>query len=91
MGNRLVPIVLVALLAIIQAQLWLGKGGVPTVAELERALQAQKAENEEARRKIDQLTAEVNDLKEGLNMVEDRARNELGMVKPNEIFVQIAK
>ena len=91
MGNRLVPMVLVALLAIIQAQLWLGKGGVPTVAELERALQAQKAENEEARRKIDQLTAEVNDLKEGLNMVEDRARNELGMVKPNEIFVQIAK
>ena len=91
MGNRLVPIVLVALLAIIQAQLWLGKGGVPTVAELERALQAQKAENEEARRKIDQLTAEVNDLKEGLNMVEERARNELGMVKPNEIFVQIAK
>jgi len=91
MGNRLVPIVLVALLAIIQAQLWLGKGGVPTVAELERALQAQKAENEEARRRIDQLTAEVNDLKEGLNMVEERARNELGMVKPNEIFVQIAK
>jgi cell division protein FtsB len=91
MGNRLVPIVLVALLAIIQAQLWLGKGGVPTVAELERALQTQKAENEEAHRKIDQLSAEVNDLKEGLNMVEERARNELGMVKPNEIFVQIAK
>ena len=91
MGNRLVPMVLIALLAIIQAQLWLGKGGVSTVAELERALQAQKADNEEARRKIDQLTAEVNDLKEGLNMVEDRARNELGMVKPNEIFVQIAK
>jgi cell division protein FtsB len=91
MGNRLVPIVLVALLAIIQAQLWLGKGGVPSVAELERALQTQKAENEEAHRKIDQLSAEVNDLKEGLNMVEERARNELGMVKPNEIFVQIAK
>lgn len=91
MGNRLVPIVLVALLAIIQAQLWLGKGGVPTVAELERALQAQRTENEEAHRKIDQLTAEVNDLKEGLNMVEERARHELGMVKPNEIYVQIAK
>ena len=91
MGNRLVPIVLVALLAIIQAQLWLGKGGVPTVAELERALQAQRTENEEAHRKIDQLTAEVNDLKECLNMVEERARHELGMVKPNEIYVQIAK
>ena len=91
MGNRTVPIVLVALLVILQGQLWLGRGGVPTVAELERELQQQKATNEEARRKIEQLSAEVNDLKEGLNMVEERARQELGMVKPNEIYVQIAK
>jgi len=91
MGNRLIPLVLIALLVILQAQLWLGKGGIPSVAELERAVQEQKAKNEEAHRKIDQLTAEVNDLKEGLNMVEERARQELGMVKPNEIYVQIAK
>jgi cell division protein FtsB len=91
MGNRTVPIVLIALLVILQGQLWLGRGGVPTVAELERELQQQKATNEEARRKIEQLSAEVNDLKEGLNMVEERARHELGMVKPNEIYVQIAK
>ena len=91
MGNRLVPMVLIALLAIIQAQLWLGKGGVPTVAELERELKQQKMANDEAHRKIDQLNAEVNDLKEGLNMVEERARHELGMVKSNEIYVQIAK
>ena len=91
MGNRLVPVVLIALLAIIQAQLWLGKGGVPSVAELERELKQQKAANEEARLQIEQLNAEVSDLKEGLNMVEERARQELGMVKPNEIFVQIAK
>jgi cell division protein FtsB len=91
MGNRLVPIVLIALLAIIQAQLWLGKGGVPTVAELERELQQQKLANDLAQRKNEQLDAEVNDLKEGLNMVEERARQELGMVKPNEIYVQIAK
>ena len=91
MGNRTVPIVLVALLVILQGQLWLGRGGVPTVAELERELAQQKATNEEARRKIEQLSAEVNDLKEGLNMVEERARHELGMVKPNEIYVQIAK
>lgn len=91
MGKRLIPAVLIALLAIIQAQLWLGRGGLPNVAELERELQQQKIANEEARRKIEQLSAEVNDLKEGLNMVEERARHELGMVKPNEIFVQIAK
>jgi cell division protein FtsB len=61
------------------------------VAELERELQQQKVANEEASRKIEQLSAEVNDLKEGLNMVEERARHELGMVKPNEIYVQVAK
>ena len=91
MGNRLVPVVLIALLAIVQAQLWFGRGSMSNVAELERELQQQKASNEETRRTNEQLSAEVNDLKEGLNMVEERARNELGMVKPNEIFVQIAK
>jgi cell division protein FtsB len=91
MGNRLVPMVLIALLGILQAQLWLGRGGVPTVAELEHELQQQKAANEAAQRQIEQLNAEVSDLKEGLNMVEERARHELGMVKPNEIYVQIAK
>ena len=91
MGNRLVPMVLIALLAIVQAQLWFGRGGMPNVAELERELQQQKIDNEAARRQIEQLSAEVNDLKEGLNMVEERARHELGMVKPNEIYVQVAK
>ena len=91
MGNRLVPIVLFALLAIVQAQLWFGPGGLPHVSELRQELAQQKQANEEARRRMDQLSAEVNDLKEGLNMVEERARHELGMVKANEIFVQIAK
>jgi cell division protein FtsB len=91
MGNRLVPILLITLLAIIQGQLWFGRGSLPNAADLERQVKQQKAANEEARRTNEQLSAEVNDLKEGLNMVEERARHELGMVKPNEIFVQIAK
>jgi cell division protein FtsB len=91
MGNRLVPIVLFALLAIVQAQLWFGPGSLPHVRELRQELAQQKQANEEARRRMEQLSAEVNDLKEGLNMVEERARHELGMVKANEIFVQIAK
>ena len=91
MGNRLVPIVLVTLLVIVQAQLWFGRGSLRNVAELEHQLQQEKQANEEARRVNEQLSAEVNDLKEGLNMVEERARHELGMVKPNEIYVQIAK
>jgi cell division protein FtsB len=91
MGNRLVPIVLVTLLVIVQAQLWFGRGSLRNVAVQERQLQQEKQANEEARRVNEQLSAEVNDLKEGLNMVEERARHELGMVKPNEIYVQIAK
>ena len=91
MGSRLVPIVLITLLVIVNAQLWFGRGSLPNVAKLEQELQQQKASNEEARRTNEQLNAEVNDLKEGLNMVEERARQELGMVKANEIFVQIAK
>jgi len=91
MGNRLVPIVLFALLAIVQAQLWFGPGSLPHVSELRQELAQQKQANEEARRRMEQLRAEINDLKEGLNMVEERARHELGMVKANEIFVQIAK
>ena len=61
------------------------------MSELQKELELQKESNEEARKKIEQLSAEVNDLKEGLNMVEERARHELGMVKANEIYVQIAK
>ncbi len=91
MEKRLLPAVLLALLVIFQGQLWLGKGGIPTVADLERKVQEQKLTNDKARLVNEQLGAEINDLKEGLNMVEERARNELGMVKPNEIYVQIAK
>lgn len=90
-GTRLVPVVLVVLLLLLQGQLWFGRGSLPHVAELEQKVQEQKRANEEARRANEQLSAEVKDLKEGLNMVEERARHELGMVKPNEIFVQITK
>ena len=91
MGKRLLPAILLTLLVVFQGQLWLGKGGIPTVSELERKLQEQHTANDKARLVNEQLSAEINDLKEGLNMVEERARNELGMVKPNEIYVQIAK
>jgi cell division protein FtsB len=91
MGNRLLPIVLVALLLMLQGQLWFGRGSLSHVSELDEQRQQQKTANETARRTNEQLSAEVSDLKEGLNMVEERARHELGMVKPNEVFVQISK
>ena len=91
LGNRLVPVLLIALLAILHAQLWYGRGSVPNVALLVDQLKVQKQQNEQAHRVNEQLSAEVRDLKEGLEMVEEKARLELGLVKPNEIYVQFAK
>lgn len=91
MGKRFVPLILIALLVILHAQLWLGRGSVPNVSELQQRLDAQKAANAQAQRTNEQLASEVRDLKEGLEMVEEKARTELGMVRPNEIYVQVAK
>ena len=88
MGSRIVPIVLLAVLAAVHAQLWSGRGSIPSVQEMQRQLAVQKAANAVASQAIARLTSEVNDLKEGLEMVEEKARSELGMVKPNEIYVQ---
>lgn len=87
---RLVTLALLALIALVHAELWLGKGGVPRVMELQARLDDQKTLNEAAHARNEQLTAEVSDLKEGLEMVEEKARFELGMVKPDEIYVQLA-
>ena len=91
MGNRFVPAILIALLVLFHAQLWMGRGSIPTVRDMQRRLDEQLAKNIKAQADNDQLAAEVRDLKEGLEMVEEKARNELGMVKPNEIFVQVSK
>ena len=88
MGSRIVPIVLLGLLAALQMQLWSGRGSIPSVQEMQRQLAAQKAANAVASQAIARLASEVHDLKAGLDMVEEKARSELGMVKPNEIYVQ---
>ncbi len=87
---RFVTAALLLLIALVHAELWFGKGGVPRVMELQSRLDEQTTANEAARRRNDQLLAEVSDLKEGLEMVEEKARRELGMVKPDEILVQIS-
>lgn len=91
MGRRFVPALLLVLLLLLQAQLWLGKGGLPAVSKLDNELTTKTQSNEAARLRNTQINAEVTDLKEGMGMVEERARQELGMVKPGEILVQIAK
>jgi len=90
MRKHLAPAVLITLLVILQAQLWFGRGSIPAVARLTEQLRSQKQQNQQAQLANDRLAAEVRDLKEGLDMVEEKARMELGMVKPNEIFVQVA-
>jgi cell division protein FtsB len=89
MAKRLVPALLIALLAVVHAQLWFGRGSVASVGEAQRKLQAQLQANTKAREANDRLAAEVRDLQEGLEMVEEKARLELGMVKPNELFVSV--
>lgn len=87
MGPRAVPTILITLLLIVNWQLWSGRGSVPSVSQLQQKLDAQNTANAQARLANERLASEVRDLKEGLEMVEERARSELGMVKPNEIFV----
>ncbi|MEK8048896.1 cell division protein FtsB [Ideonella sp. DXS22W] len=85
---RFVTLALVALLAVVQYSLWLGDGGLRHVAAKQRELDGKLRANAERQRTNERLLAEVDDLRQGLEMVEERARSELGMVKPDEVFVQ---
>ncbi len=87
---RFVTAVLLLLLVGVQAGLWLGEGGLPQTMKLQGQLEAQLKRNAGQRHAIERLNAEVDDLRQGLEMVEERARTDLGMVKPNEILVQYA-
>lgn len=85
---KIVTAALLVLIALVQAELWFGKGGMSHVVQLQSQLKTQERANAEARQRNQRLAAEIADLKEGLEMVEEKARNELGMVKPDEILVQ---
>lgn len=90
MGARLTAVLLLGLLGLVHAQLWLGRGNVHQVNALRQQLAEQTKANEQASLRNEQLAHEVRDLQEGLTMVEEIARYELGMVKPNEVFVQVS-
>ncbi len=91
MKARWVAALLVGLLVVLHVQLWSGRGSVTQVRDWRSELQKLEAANAEARLRNEQLANEVRDLQEGLDMVEELARHDLGMVKPNEIFVQIQR
>ena len=80
---------LVALIALLQYPLWLGKGGWIRVWDYERQLQAQRQVNQKLEQRNAGLDAEVRDLKSGSEAIEERARYELGMIKEGEVFVQV--
>lgn len=82
---------LAALLAFLQYRLWLGAGGNASVAELEQQVQAQTRENAGLEQRNDALAAEVEDLKSGEAAVEERARSELGMIRPGETFYRVVE
>ena len=86
---KILAAILASLIVAMQYPLWLGKGSWRAVWELDRSLAEQKATNAGLKARNDALDAEVRDLKEGTEAIEERARMELGMIKRDEIFYQV--
>lgn len=86
---RYAALILVILLIALQIKLWTGQGGMREVWALEGRVAAQAKENDTLRTRNDALSADVADLKEGTEAVEERARSELGLIKPGETFYQV--
>ncbi len=88
---RVLAGIFVALIVVIQYPLWLGKGGWLRVWDVDRQVEAQGAKNERLEIRNSALAAEVKDLKQGSDAIEERARYELGMVKNDEVFFQVPR
>ena len=86
---RWLSVALVALLIVLQYPLWIGRGGWLRVWDVDRQLQMQKESNRKLELRNAGLDAEVRDLKQGYDAIEERARFELGMIKQDEVFVQL--
>ena len=81
--------VLFFLIVVLQYPLWFGKGGWLRVWDMDQQLEAQQDVNQKLELRNSGLDAEVRDLKNGYEAIEERARFELGLVKPGEVFVQV--
>ena len=86
---RILSIIFAALIVLLQYPLWLGKGGWLRVWEIDRQVKAQKDGNARLRVRNDALDAEVRDLKQGYDAIEERARYELGMTRQDDIFFHV--
>lgn len=88
---RYAALILLILLIVLQVKLWTGSGGVRDVQSLRATVAETRKANETLKARNDALQAEVQDLKEGRDAIEERARSELGLVKPGETFYQIVE
>ena len=86
---RWISLILVALILLLQYPLWLGKGSWLKVWDLGRQVDEKKRANQQTQARNAVVDAEVRDLKQGTEAIEERARSELGMVKHDELFFQI--
>lgn len=86
---RIITLILLVLLLLLQYPLWLGKGGWLRVWDLHHQVEAQQQANQKTEARNARLDAEVRDLKQGTEAIEERARSELGMVKSDEVYYQI--
>lgn len=86
---RVLLAVLLLLLILLQYKLWLGEGGFADVRRLEQRVAEQEHENELLGQRNQELEAEVEDLRQGYDAIEERARSELGMIKEEEEFYQV--
>jgi cell division protein FtsB len=86
---RAVVVILVLLVLVLQYQLWAGRGSLPEVWSLREQIESQEEENRDLLERNRALEAEVEDLREGLDAIEERARSELGLVRPGETFFEV--
>ena len=86
---RLITLSLATLLLLIQYPLWLGKGGWLRVWDLDRQVAAERQKNDELKARNARMNSEVMDLRAGRGAVEERARYELGMIRKDEVFIQV--
>ena len=86
---RYVYSILIVLLVLLQFQLWFGEGGLRGLKRLENRLEASREQTHQLEARNKALEAEVDDLKSGLEAMEERARSDLGMIKEGETFIQV--
>ncbi len=88
---RSILIALIALLLLFQYEFWFSNGGVFSIWKLKQEILQQQAVNQQLKARNDVLLADIQDLKRGNKAIEERARNDLGMVRKGETFYQVVK